>query len=548
MMFGTGKFPLGASLLALAFALSGCGKQTAQDNQQVAVAAESSSAALPPLPAVMPLVAGPAAPVRKAPAAAALPKARALDYASAAGNDRYAWIDRADRISDAIGDAPPDYAFDYADGEQPYGWETAGGYRTFAEPTDDGYRYYYYDPGADEPYLVRDSDYSYGYADGRIVSIYDRGGRALSDYELRRRGDWASRYYERARELRRAAEARHRRGVVAAQWADRRSAFSGQRDQWDRARYAEPEWRAYRNDHRGDDARLAAEREARAQAARQFSAWQGQGFRGDAPVLYQPRPADPRRNGGLTPQQVAENRRDTARQQQILQQQQAQQQREQMQQQRVQEQQRAQAERQRQAQQAQAQALQQRQQAAAVQQRSAEQAQQARLAQQKQEMAQKQQAQQHAAAQAQQARALQQKQAQEKAQAQQRAAQVQAQQARLAQQKQAQEQAQQARLAQQKQAQEQAQQARLAQQKQALLAKQQAQQAAAQKQAAELRQRQAEQAKRAAEAVQARQAAQAKQVAQAAEQRAARQAAQAQAVAQRKAAMEQRQGAKPSAP
>ncbi len=119
--------------------------------------------------------------------------ARPLGEAEALHDDRYAWIDRADWISDTIGDAPPDYYFDY-DGVEPFVWETGGDYLTHAEPIDDGYRYYYYEPGADYPYIGRDPYYSYGYRDGRIASVYDRQGRYLAAAEAQRQAEAASRY------------------------------------------------------------------------------------------------------------------------------------------------------------------------------------------------------------------------------------------------------------------------------------------------------------------------------------------------------------------
>ncbi len=122
-----------------------------------------------------------------------LPAARPLGYAEAPHDDRYAWIDRANWISDTIGDAPPDYCFDY-DGVEPWVWETGDDYLTYAEPIDDGYRYYYYEPGADYPYLVRDPYYSYGYRDGRIATVYDRQGRYLAVAEAQRQAEAASRY------------------------------------------------------------------------------------------------------------------------------------------------------------------------------------------------------------------------------------------------------------------------------------------------------------------------------------------------------------------
>ena len=312
--------PFGLSLIALTFALAACTPKAGTEASPSLAAIDSSESALPPLPDVQPMVAGPAAPVRRAPAAAALPKARTLGYASAPAADRYAWIDRANRINETIGDAPPDYGFDYQNGVQPYGWDSAGGYRTYAEPVDGGYRTYYYDPGANEPYLVRDPNYSYGYSGGRIVTVYDRGGRALDGDQAQRQADYASRYYDRGRAMRSAADSRQRRGVAASGWAEQRPVISTQRAEWNRTQTNTPEWRAYRDDHAVEDQRLADERTARAQAARQFSTWQSQGFRGQTPQMYD-QPQGVRRDGN------GYGQRDQMQQRQGVQQQQAAQQR-----------------------------------------------------------------------------------------------------------------------------------------------------------------------------------------------------------------------------
>lgn len=305
---------LGLSLLTLTVALAACSPQAGADVSPTLAALDSSeSALLPPLPDVQPMQAGPAAPLRLAPAAAALPQGRTLGYASASGNDRYAWIDRANRINETIGDAPPDYGFDYQDGVQPYGWESAGGYRTYAEPVDGGYRTYYYDPGANEPYLVRDPSYSYGYSDGRLVTVYDRSGRALDELQARQRADYAARYYDRGRTMYAAAESRQRRGVTATRWANQREVIGTQRAEWNRTQQSTPEWRDYRTDHAVADQRLIDERIARAQAARQFSTWQAQGFRGQTPAMYD-RPQGERRAGAGFDQRQADQRQADRRQ------------------------------------------------------------------------------------------------------------------------------------------------------------------------------------------------------------------------------------------
>ncbi|MEO7170851.1 MAG: hypothetical protein ABIY39_10800, partial [Sphingomonas sp.] len=233
-----------ASAVALALTLAACGPQ----QRQASVDNQAGAATLPPLPQVQPLVAGPATPIRRAPPTAALPAVQRLGYADAPRDDRYAWIDRADWISDTIGDAPPDYSFDY-DGVEPWVWQTSGDYVTYAEPIDDGYRYYYYEPGADEPYLVRDPYYSYGYRDGRIVTVYGRDGRFIEAIEAQRQAEAASRYYARARALRIAARERERQGVVAAQWVARRPVLAAARADWSEARQRVPDWQAYRQRH-----------------------------------------------------------------------------------------------------------------------------------------------------------------------------------------------------------------------------------------------------------------------------------------------------------
>jgi hypothetical protein len=287
-MAGTTRISLRrASATALALALAACGQQRQASIDNTAAAQNVQAlGALPPLPEVQPLAEGPATPVRYAPPVSRLPSTQTLGYADAPQDARYAWIDRADWISDTIGDAPPDYYFDY-DGVEPWAWQTSGDYLTYAEPIDDGYRYYYYEPGADYPYLVRDPQYSYGYRDGRIATIYDRQGRYLAAGEARRQAESASRYYARARALRVAARGNDRRGVAAAQWAARRPVIAAARTDWREARQRVPDWQAYRQRHAADESqRLQPERVIRQRAAERFASWQQEGQAGRPPQLY----------------------------------------------------------------------------------------------------------------------------------------------------------------------------------------------------------------------------------------------------------------------
>lgn len=283
---------LGGSV-ALSLMLAACGgAETAasdpQTNFQAFVPAlGTDAAALPPLPDALPLAPVASGPARLAPAAAALPAGRDLGWADA-GEGGYAWIDRADALLGAIGDAPPDYSFGYDDGVEPWAWDTAGDYSIYAEPIDDGLRYYYYEPGADAPFFVRDPQYGYGYSDGRIVSVWDAGGALLPYAGAARFAPYAARYYDRGVGLRRAAWRGDRRPVAAPLWAARAPYAGAARQRWAVARERNLDWRrwAERREARELRRRIAPERVVRADAGRRFAGWREAGFRGEPPRLY----------------------------------------------------------------------------------------------------------------------------------------------------------------------------------------------------------------------------------------------------------------------
>jgi hypothetical protein len=137
---------------ALALGLAGC----KVDNRPLLARSDAPDYAALPQPGA-PYDPGAAAPSYGAQPypASYLPPERAYPYAERAyGYDR------------AFYDAPPTYGFAYGD-EEPWVWETADDGYMFAEPYDDEYRFYYYEPGADYPYFVRDADY--GYAGARLL-------------------------------------------------------------------------------------------------------------------------------------------------------------------------------------------------------------------------------------------------------------------------------------------------------------------------------------------------------------------------------------------
>jgi hypothetical protein len=168
-----------------------------------------------------------------------------VDYRAPAQG--YAWAERAYGLQRAVYDTPPDYGFDYGDVE-PLAWETEDDWAMYAEPWDDGYRYYYYEPGADYPYFVRDDDYGYGYgAGGVLVAVFDAGGRYLPVDTVYRVAPAAGRYYARGHDLRSAAHRARRIQVTDQAWAQRAPQVIRTADPWMRAARDDRQWRAWRD-------------------------------------------------------------------------------------------------------------------------------------------------------------------------------------------------------------------------------------------------------------------------------------------------------------
>jgi hypothetical protein len=215
-----------------------------------------------------------------APSADALPPAPPAPVGRVSNpDDSYGYLSRAYYVDDAFGDSAPDYGFDY-DGTEPWVWRADHrGYRV-VERLSSGDRYYYYDDGADQPYLVRDPDYAYGYDNGQLVVVYDSRGRLMSSDYARQRADYAGRYLYRARALSQAARQERRAPVPVANWNQRRAAFDADRARQDDQRRQDDQWRAYNDRHaaqqqaqwadeRGRRQALAAQQQQQAQQQRQ---------------------------------------------------------------------------------------------------------------------------------------------------------------------------------------------------------------------------------------------------------------------------------------
>ena len=276
--------------LLISAGLAGC------DQKKDAANPASSANAL-----ALPLTTGSAAPVVPAPPVASLPSAPRPRIARVENQtDNYAYIDRAYEMSGAIGQAPPDYGFDF-DGVSPWAWQSAHGDVQLAEPIDGGYRYYYYQPGATEPYLVRDPQYAYGFADGQLVAVYDDEGHLLQPEQIDQRIDDAGRYLARAAALYEASRQSERRSVNAANWAEQRTALDAARSRWEAEQSQQQAWRAYHAQHQAEEqAYWLGERDQREQSARSFDDWSSRGFGGPPPrpVGYA---GDDNRNNGQAP-------------------------------------------------------------------------------------------------------------------------------------------------------------------------------------------------------------------------------------------------------
>lgn len=161
-------------------------------------------------------------------------------------DDGYAWAERAYAMDRAFYDVPPDYGFAY-DEVEPWVWESEDRWAMYAEPVSEGYRYYYYEPGQEHPYFVRDRDYGYGYdGAGRLVTLYSAAGALLPVSYLNRRADMAGRYWNRAHDLRRAGGRERRDRIAQDRWLARQPVFERSQRPWMEAAVRRDDWRAYR--------------------------------------------------------------------------------------------------------------------------------------------------------------------------------------------------------------------------------------------------------------------------------------------------------------
>jgi len=276
---------------------------SASDRQATTVADNTMP---PALPSALPLSAGQMMPAAYAPPVRALPERERVRLGRLARpDDGYAYLDRAWWFDDASDRAPPDYRFDY-DGVSPWAWDYDGGGRVFVEPVADGYRSYYYAPGADTPFFVRDPGYSYAFDGPMLVAMYGADGAPVELVPDMPSVRYASRYYTRGRDLHRADVVARRQGVAGPAWAQAQPRYAAVRQTWSGDLGRNGSWRAWHEAHIAQaQPYWRQQREVRHEGADRFAAWQRGGFAGPAPALYRPsasRPAMPA--AGLPPHQA----------------------------------------------------------------------------------------------------------------------------------------------------------------------------------------------------------------------------------------------------
>ncbi len=205
----------------------------------------------------------PATPPAYAPVASALPPAPPAPVSRPRSSEaRYGYVARAEAFNNGVAGSPPDYAVDYQ-GARPWYWRAQNGASRVVEATPDGDRYYYYAAGADQPYLVRDPRYAYGYENGQLAVVYDAYGRALPDDVAARQADLAGRYLARAQALREAAQREQHEAAYAAYWQARQDDLRRQQQDWASQRQKNADWQAWQAQNAADANAWRQEADAR---------------------------------------------------------------------------------------------------------------------------------------------------------------------------------------------------------------------------------------------------------------------------------------------
>ena len=183
-------------------------------------------------------------------------------------------LDRAAAMSEAIGDAPPDFSVADNAGQPVWAWQLEDGGLVLADPADGATRFVYAAPDADgrlAPFLIRDQRQSIAYDDGAPIALFDRDDRPA---DLRGAEALARDWWERAAELI-AQVGDDQAPVTAEAWIPYSSSIWLVGDWW--------QHRSYHSDRWQRAPWFARERARRERSHQDWDRWRQGGFHGTAP-------------------------------------------------------------------------------------------------------------------------------------------------------------------------------------------------------------------------------------------------------------------------
>lgn len=222
-------------------------------------------------------------------------------YSAVESPDEYRFIDRADSLWEAIGDAPPDHAFAF-EGAEPWAWELQDGHRIVVEEAGEGIRSYYFAPGDEGPFLAVRPGMSFGFDGETVAVVYGPDGGAMPREAGAEHLGEGVELYAHGRMLQRAMLQRQWRAVDSQAWIDTSPVLWSSVQIWGGGWRRHPGWGRHRE--RWHDAawrhRIEAERLRRRALAEAFRRWREGGFQGPPPGRFH-RPGEGHRPGAGRP-------------------------------------------------------------------------------------------------------------------------------------------------------------------------------------------------------------------------------------------------------
>lgn len=202
--------------------------------------------------------------------------------------ETWAYIDKAAAMRDALGDAPPDYAFTYG-GVQVWVWRSADNATLLVEPAAGGARSYFFRTGTVLPFLVSNGINGYGYDNDSLAVVYGGDQRPLPSPQLDQQSALAAQYLQRGQTLYVASLESPRETAAGDRWTAGRPVLAAEQALWVRQAAKDPDWRAFHDRNaKSETIRWAPERQLRkalADARLRAAATQAAADRAEAQTL-----------------------------------------------------------------------------------------------------------------------------------------------------------------------------------------------------------------------------------------------------------------------